>query len=238
MVTAFWDPANPVIGGLQEFLCGIDDYNHSPVLDNTYPLGPYLAMFLLGTVLAPMYLTAVKNVTLLAFLRRFAIVLLGLFVLGTILTSMYLLLIRKLFDPTIHGDWLGFFYPSKISALMPIYLAMGGAIFMAIVLWVDYFRRFGLLTFSLVVFGRTSFFAYVVQYFLIQGIPAAMGLTHSVGLWHYLLLMVIFTFFLFLICYGYARWKGIMSSEEYQILHERIRGGSCRNVEHITKGIA
>lgn len=237
-VTAFWDPASPVIKGLREFLCGINDLDPSPVLQNTYPLGPYLAMFLLGTVLGPFYQAAVWDRALVPFLKRLGVVLLGLFVLGMTLTLVYVLYLRTALDPAQYENLLAFFYPSKISALMPVYLAMGGAIFLVVALWVDLWHRFGPLTFSLVVLGRTSFFAYIVQYFLIQGVPTILDLTHSVRPWQYLPLVVFFTALMFLICYVYARSKGIISRGEYRILRERIRGLPQLEVMPLTKGVA
>lgn len=236
-VSAFWIPANPLMGGFQEFLCGIGDYNPSPVLDTAYPLGPCLAMFLLGTILGPMYQAAVGSGTLMPFLKRFAIVLSGLFVLGTAMTLAYVFCLRNVLDPVQHRSLLGFFYPSRVSVLMPVYLAVGGAILMAVVLSADHWRHFGPLTFALVVIGRTSFFAYVVQYFLIQGIPTTMGLTHSVRPWQFPPLMVFFAALMFLICYTYARWKGIVPPGEYNILREQIRGVSRPSMVRIREGV-
>ncbi len=220
-ITAFWHPDAVALGAAKELLFGIDDYDPSPTLFNVYAIFPYLSMFLFGTLLATPVVNAIRDAQVPRLVRRLFVLSAALFATGAAAVGGYMLLRRQL-DPQVHGDWLGFFFPSKITTLLPIYLAMA-TVLIALVIWrIEHQHRFAWLDFGLTVFGRTSLFAYISQYYLIQGAPAILGIVGAVPLWLFFPLMALFTLIMFVACYYYARLKQYVRTGDFQSIRERV----------------
>jgi uncharacterized membrane protein len=221
-IAAFWHPPVAGLGFAKEFLFGVNDYSAGYLL-STYPVGPYLAMFLLGTVLFPFVLEKVREGGPRKAIRGIASlspVLLGV---GGVAVAAYVGL-RSVLDAEKYADLLAFLYPSVTWARLPLYLSAGGLLLGA-VMWRSLCqRRYRRLDFALTIWGRTSLFTFVVQYFVIQAIPAALGWVGSVSIGLFGPLILVFAGILLLLSYAYARARGYVAAGEYRAIRACIEG--------------
>jgi hypothetical protein len=236
-IASFWHPEATALGFVKELLFGSNDYDSTPVLLNIYPMVPFLATFLLGTVLLPALLRRLEEggpKSAIMFLYRTSSVLLAL---GGIGVLAYLGL-HKLLDHQRHADILAFFYPSRVWTLLPLQCAVG-ALFLIFIIWRYLSRKqYSRLDFVLTVFGRTSLFAYVAQYFVIQAIPAAAGCAGAVPMLIWAPLVVLLAAVMFLVSFAYARFRGYVAEGEYRAVQASVSGPpvSCQVLERAANG--
>jgi len=221
LLATFWHPAIGGMGFAQEFLFGQNDYAKTTALLNVYPVGPYLAMFLLGTVLFPFVQRRIQEGGVGKAVRFLVVLCLALMVMGAAAVAVYVGL-RRALDAKEYADLLAFFYPTKTSALLPLYLAATGLL-LAVVLWWNLSqRRYTKLDFVLTVWGRTALFAFVVQYFVIQAIPTLLGWRGEVPIILCGPLVLVFCAILFLVSYAYARVRGYVAAGEYDAIRASL----------------
>lgn len=158
---------------VREVLFGINEEG-GHVLAYIPPLVPILGVFLLGSFVGDQFAAALEQNWLRRFIKRLAwstvaMTSICLFLLGLWLASKF--------------NWLGLgndvlrdmLYPHRYYSLLPLYLAICTGSFLLIVYWVEIKKRAGAVEEWMAVFGRTSLFTYVAQYYVIKGMPSLAG---------------------------------------------------------------
>ena len=222
-IAAFWHPQVAGLGIAKEFLFGANDYDSSTHLLNAYPVGPYLAVFLLGTVVFSFVQRRIRESGPKGAIRLVAGLSVAVLAVGGASVAAYLGM-RSALDAERYGDLLAFMYPSQTWGRLPLYLGATGLL-LAAVLW-RYLsrRRYTRLDFALTVWGRTSLFAFIVQYFVIQSIPAMLGWVGGVPVALLGPLVLAQVGILFLVSYAYARAKGYVTAGEYHTIRACVLG--------------
>ncbi len=158
---------------IKEFSFGVSQRgNH--LLGDTYPIIPLAGLFMIGTVLGSTFARSLIGGTLDQFvgtLRRSSVPLL---LLSGFLVGLWAL--GKLFSENAFGLVLKtLFYPEKLSSLLPFYIGFLFLILAYFIWKVEMRKDFGQMEKILALFGKTSLFTYVAQYFLVQAIPSLIG---------------------------------------------------------------
>lgn len=106
-------------------------------------------------------------------------------------------------------------YPSRTTTLLPGYLALLTLILAALTYVVDVQGHFDRVLWVLSVFGRTSLFAFVIQFLIVESGPAVIGLTGSLGPLGVLFLFSSSLVLVWLLSYLYGRVRGRVTDNDY-----------------------
>lgn len=228
----------PFLLVLRDFLFGVNPKG-THILSDAYPIVPLLGLFLVGTVLGNRFGAAFMRGTVQSFHRRIQRGILPSLSLSVPLVAIWML--HKVDPAGMESSYLAaVFFPDKLYSLLPFYWG----IFLAIVsyfIWkVEIRGSFGLIEKVLSVFGRTSLFTYVTQYFLVQTFPYFMGWQGELNIPQMLLFLSVGLTVLYLLSFTYEyiltryrRWKrpalqngSILSGQGPEIPAERrVIGG-------------
>ncbi len=215
-LVALWQPRSPAAQASQAFLFG--SQASAPPLDVTWPLVPWLGIFLLGSLVgravARAGAGAIPLPSLARDLRRVALLLVGV---GVALVGGFKLF-RVAFPSVLPPALVVALLPSGSTSLLPVYLGiLTGCL--AYLLWqIDLRGRYDRLAWVLSVFGRTSLFTYVVQFLFAQSLPAFLGLRgrlDAAGVLGFFAFAVSATW---VVAYSYARARGWVAPDDYRRL--------------------
>ncbi|MCG3110259.1 MAG: DUF1624 domain-containing protein [Candidatus Manganitrophus sp. SB1] len=164
---------SPILLVIKEFTFGVS-LRDNPLLGDTYPIVPLAGLFMIGTVLGNSFARSIVSETLGQFVRTLRRSIVPLILLSGFLVGLWAA--GKFFSEGLFGNTLKtLFYPEKLSSLLPFYIGVLFLILAYFVRKIEMEKNFGRFEKALALFGKTSLFTYVVQYFLVQTIPALIG---------------------------------------------------------------
>ncbi|MCG3117453.1 MAG: DUF1624 domain-containing protein [Candidatus Manganitrophus sp. SA1] len=164
---------SPILLVIKEFTFGVS-LRDNPLLGDTYPIVPLAGLFMIGTVLGNSLARSIVSETLGQFVRTLRRSIVPLILLSGFFVGLWAG--GKFFSEGLFGNTLKtFFYPEKLSSLLPFYIGVLFLILAYFVRKIEMEKNFGRFEKALALFGKTSLFTYVVQYFLVQTIPALIG---------------------------------------------------------------
>ncbi len=179
-----------------------------------WPLLPWLAVFILGGVVGsklPGYLGDAESLRRLSRdAIRWGLVL---FLASMLSVSCYWAL-RHVVDFPNTSVELRALYPRQTTGLMPGYLAVLCWMFAALQWRESYGERRGAWEWWLSVFGRTSLFVFVVQFFVVESIPAMFGWTGHLDWLQATTLFVLSAATMWSIGFGYGRIRGTIRDKD------------------------
>ncbi len=172
-----------------------------------YPLLPWLAVFLAGSALGELIAEAGgerrKFLALSGRLKWAASALLGA---GVVTVAVYKL--SRIAWPGLWNQaWLDAVKPDRTTVLFPLYI---GALLLllAFVIQRGYSRTgFGRLGWATSVLGRTSLFAFVIQFTIVWSLSAILGLRSSLSLVTLWPMFLLYVALIWSFCYAYGRWS-------------------------------
>ena len=106
-------------------------------------------------------------------------------------------------------------YPSRTTTLLPGYLALLALILAAVTYVVNVQGHFDRILWLLSVFGRTSLFAFVIQFLIVESGPAVLGLTGTLGPLGVLFLFSSSLVLVWLLSYLYGQLRGWITDNDY-----------------------
>lgn len=166
-------PASGSLLVVKEFLFGVNPRgNH--LLGDTYPVVPLLGLFLIATVLGNRFGGAIRKGEAEAFVKKLKYGAPLLMILSFFMVGLWAW--GKTHPAAAWSGWLRtLFYPEKLSSLLPFYL---GVVFLMLAYYVRKIEvrgKFGRVERTFALFGKTSLFTYVAQYFVVQTLPSLIG---------------------------------------------------------------
>jgi len=182
-----------------------------------FPLIPWLAIFLSGSfagyALACHKKGALEVSAMVKMINKG-----GLFlaVCGAVLVLGYKMLKMTLGDTWNHNIFLAI-YPGQTTTLLPVYLAALALLFAVFLKEIDISGRYNRFFWLLSVFGRTSLFTFVLQFAVVESVPALLGMKETLGLVGFIVLFVAGSMLIWLLAYLYGRWRGWISDNDYAI---------------------
>lgn len=182
---------------------------------NWSPLVPWLAIFLTGSfvgqALARVKQGTLKVSVLIHEMNRAGI---ALAVCGIILTTSY-----KLLKMTFGGVWSPnlflAIYPGQTTTLLPGYFAVLLWVLAALMQRIDISGRYDRFVWLLSIAGRTSLFTFVVQFAVVESVPALLGYKRSLGLTGFLFLFIVGQIIMWFLSYAYGRLRGWFQKNDY-----------------------
>lgn len=173
---------------IKEVLFGIHEEGEH-ILGFIQPLCPIMGIFLLGSFVGDRFAAALKESWLLRFTKRLAWSSVAMACICLFILSLWL--VFKFQWLSLRSDLLrDMFYPHRFYSLLPLYLSICMASFSLIVYRIEIQKRAGAVEEWVAVFGRTSLFTYVAQYYVIQGMPSLAGWKGSLSFLEWLLFVV------------------------------------------------
>ncbi len=214
---AFFHPDAAWLTGIKEALFGQLPGSTSPIRVDR-PLLPWMAMFLSGSLMGGLLASLKqKKLSIETLARRMKQVAIGLTLLGVVLTGGYKLF-AVMFEGQVSADFLDAIYPSRTTTLLPIYLAVLIWVFAFLIRHIDGRGRYDLPTWIFSVLGRTSLFVFVMQFAVIQSIPAMLGLKGKLNPWQTGLFFIVGYATCWLLSYTYGRLRGWIAPDDYKQL--------------------
>lgn len=210
LARAFWVPGDEVSAVLKVVLFGRVAGDHANVYI-TYPLVPWFAVFLAGSLLGAAVAAARGSVDagsrVVARMRTLAgrLALAGVLLVGFV----------KLSGLADAGPWHEVMRPDRATTLLPVYLA--GALIGCVALLVYGQREagFGRIAWAVSVFGRTSLFAFVAQYLLVWALPVRFGYQGRLGFGALFPACLAAFAVLWPLCFVYGRSRGRLALFDY-----------------------
>jgi uncharacterized membrane protein len=105
--------------------------------------------------------------------------------------------------------------PSQTTTMLPGYLAVLSWLLAALIHRIDVSGHYDRLAWFLSISGRTSLFTYVVQFIIVESVPALLGYKGALGLTGFILLFFIGLFIMTLLSYIYGRMRGWIMQNDY-----------------------
>lgn len=203
-IVAFILPARPPLVVVKEVLFGT--LGEPSVF--WWPLIPWLAIFSTGSFTGQA-LMGVKQGTLSisSFLR-------GLIKAGFVLATFSVVITAgyKLFKVAYGAYWSAnlfrAFYPDQTTTLLPGYFAVLAWLLAGLMYRIDVCGNFDFFLWFLSILGRTSLFTFIIQFAVVESVPALLGFTGSLGLEGYLFLFFAGLSIVWLMSYSYGRARG------------------------------
>ena len=194
-------PDSTVLSVSKDFLFGVNDEGRH-LLADAYPIVPLLGLFLIGTTLGGHFALALKAGALERFLARIRRLILSLAALSAGLVGIWAF--NKLNVGGLGNAYLKMiFFPDKLYSLLPLYLALFLSLALFFIRRIEIRKNFKRPEQILSLFGRTSLFTYVMQYFLVQTFPHFAGWQGALNIPQTLLFITISMTLLFVLSYYY-----------------------------------
>lgn len=217
IVVHLYNPDSTTLIVLKEVFFG-QAYGVPPAALVNFPLLPWLAVGLIGTVLGEaMGKVAKGELAGWVLTRRMNRVGVTLAVISVILVSIYVIVKGKL-GGTWDADTFRMIYPRNTSAFLPFHLALLLWTAAWLIRTVDTGHRHNRFTWLASVFGRTSLFCYATQWAVATSLPTLLGLRDKLALPEYIGATVAGVIVCWMICYWYGRWRGWIAPDDYAIL--------------------
>jgi len=225
LIRAFWVPTDPHWVIFQEAIFG--GLGLPKVF--WFPLMPWLAIFLAGSFIGHA-LARVRQGTLdipvlIGKMNKAGI---ALAVCSILLTFGYMIL-KMLFYGSLSPNLFLAMYPGQTTTLLPGYFAV---LLFLLATWMhrmDISGHYDRLAWLLSVFGRTSLFTYIVQFAVVESIPALLGFKGMLGLRGFTTLFITGTITMWLISYAYGRMRGWIHEDDYGESALRVRDAAGVN---------
>lgn len=206
-------PADPLWTTIQEATFGV------LVVPRVFwfPLVPWLAIFLSGSF-AGYALACHKKGTLEISATAKMINRGGFFlaVSGVLLVLGYKMLKIALGNTWNHNIFLAI-YPGQTTTLLPGYLAVLAFLLAGLVKQIDIFGHYNRLFWLLSVLGRTSLFTFVIQFAVVESVPAILGLKGALSLGGFLILFSAGLVVVWVFSYIYGRLRGWIPGNDYAV---------------------
>ncbi len=199
------------------------------------PLIPWFAIFLTGSFmgqsLALVRQGKLSYTDLLQTMYKTALILV---LISILLTSGY-----KLIKAAFIDDWnqniFSALYPKQTTSLLPCYLGLLYLIFAWLVHRIEIEGHYDRFVWFLSVFGRNALFTFIVQFAVVESLPALLGLRGRIGLTGFITLFIIGSCIVWLFSFAYGRMRGWVSEHDYaehiEIARSKLlppKGGSLR----------
>jgi len=219
LISAYFQPASGILLTLKIALFG--EIGHESNLLVTWPLVPWLAIFLSGGIIGEMLASVRKGkLTISALVYRMQKSAVILAVVGMVLTLGYKLL-KMQFGDIWNPHLFEVIYPSRTTSFLPIYLAVLLTVFSLLMVRIDSRHKYDRAAWFASIFGRTSLFTYVTQFAVVHTAPALLGLRGHLNLWQYAVLFVVGVFVTWIMSYTYGRLRGWITVDDYARLAGR-----------------
>lgn len=135
--------------------------------------------------------------------------------------------LRAIYASKSHADLLYALYPRRTTLLLPAYFAILVWLFAGFLYVNNVKKHFTRAQWILTVIGRTSLFVFMVQYLIVEDIPAFFGFAGSLNISSALLLFFIGSIVVWSCAYLYGRWRGWVSRGDYLKCVAFIQRGIC-----------
>ncbi len=214
---AYYHPSVTAMKIVKEVLFGtiITD---TAILQLDWPVVPWLAIFLSGTLLGEALAKVRKNLLLATVLqKRLRVIAIGLAVAGVILTAAYKMVKSQYADVLSPGLILAI-YPTRTTSLLPIYLGVLVFVFLFLQQQIDIRGKYNRIAWCVSVFGRTSLFTFVQQFVVVWTIPALLGLKGRLGPLQFLFFLPVALAICWVLSYSYGRLRGRIAAADYDLL--------------------
>ncbi|MBI3802677.1 MAG: acyltransferase family protein [Nitrospirae bacterium] len=165
---------------VREFLFGVN-FQGNHLLSDTYPMVPLFGLFLTATVLGNRFGQAVRGGRTEGFVKELKKRIAPLLLLSFLMVGLWAWGKRHPESP-LSGILRMVFYPEKLSALLPFYIAIFFLILAYYIQKIEVQGKFGPMERLFALFGRISLFTYVAQYFVVQTFPSLLGWRNSMNL--------------------------------------------------------
>ncbi|HMK56996.1 MAG TPA: hypothetical protein VK448_10210, partial [Dissulfurispiraceae bacterium] len=133
--------------------------------------------------------------------------------------SIVFVLVYELLKIKFATDWdpqiFSALFPNQTGLLLPGYFGALIWLFIIGVRRIHYSGQYSRSLWVLSVFGRTSLFTYVVQFAVVESIPALLGYTGKLGVAGFLFLFTIGLIVIFVISFSYGRMRGWLKENDY-----------------------
>ncbi len=175
--------SDPYWQAVKEMLFGLDTSKpDNNVLTDTYAIIALSGMLMIGSFFGERYAQAVKNGSLAAYARALVIICVPLMALSTVLLGIW-----GGFKTGILGEsdfMRDLLYANRAFSLFPAYLAMYLGTF-AFWIWRSHLRQAdnAVVDRVLTIFGKTSLFTYVMQYYVVTTLPYVLGIQKKLPFW-------------------------------------------------------
>jgi uncharacterized membrane protein len=179
VLKAFWLPTGPAQTLLKEVLVGQSVSAWHPVL--LYPVLPWLGVFLAGSVLGASLAAAAADSGLRALGSRVQRAGTTLVLTGVSATAVYKVA-RAVRADLWSPAFLEAVHPDRTTILFPLYVGVLLWIFAWLIRCSQRPQGFGRAAWFVSVLGRTSLFAFVVQFAIVWSLPAVLGWRNRVTL--------------------------------------------------------
>jgi uncharacterized membrane protein len=193
-----------------------------------FPLVPWMAIFLTGSFAGKSLVCLKKGALDISALVR------GMKNAGIILAVCGVVLIigYKMLKLTFGSDWSRnlflAIYPGQTTTLLPVYLAVLALLFSALLQRIDMYGQYNRLFWLLSILGRTSLFTFVVQFAVVESVPAILGFKGSLGLTGFIVLFVSGMTVMWILANLYGRMRGWISVNDYEVCVNAAKAVSQR----------
>lgn len=165
--------SSPFLLIIKELFFGFSPFGNR-LLGDTYPMIPLAGLFMIGTVLGNSFARSFVGGNLDSFVRAVQRSIAPLMLLSGFLIGLWAF--GKLYSESVFGRALKIvFYPEKLSSLLPFYIGLLLLILIYFIRKIEIQKQVGRVEKAFALFGKTSLFTYVAQYFLVQTIPSLIG---------------------------------------------------------------
>lgn len=177
-------------------------------------LVPWFSIFLTGSFLGQaMALLKQGALSISALIHRMKWVGLILIFLSLILTVGYKILKMMLGD--MSPQLFIAIYPGQTTTLLPGYLGVITLLLAIIIYRIEILKKYDRFVWFLTIMGRTSLFCYVVQFAVVESIPALFGYKGILGFSGFLIFFVMGLIIMNYISYAYGRLRGWIQKDDY-----------------------
>ncbi len=183
-----------------------------------WPLVPWLAIFLSGSF-GGEYLARVQRKEIDIHILVKQIMRAGV---ALLIFCILLILGYKVLKTTYATEWsadvfLRVLYPRQTTALLPGYFAILLFLLTALIHRIDISGNYNRLFWVLSILGRTSLFTFVLQFVVVESIPALLGLKGTLGIGGFLILFALGSTTVWMLAYLYGRVRGWITESDYAL---------------------
>ncbi len=207
-------PNSALLGTVEAFLFELDGTQQT-WLQVGWPLVPWLAIFLCGSVVGEMYYKMREGLLSyqVASQRLFRIAITLGFSGVMFFAAFELLKSTNPFSWSDHTFIL--LYPARTTFMLPLYIGLIFGLVSLLISSVEGNRTYNRVYWMLSIFGRTSLFAFVTQFLILWTIPALLGLKARLDFAQLLLAFALAAVLCWGLSYSYARFRGRAVKNDY-----------------------
>jgi uncharacterized membrane protein len=201
---AFILPSNPLLFILKEAMFG----GLAEPKIFWFPVLPWLAIFLTGSYVGQALCEQRKGRLELCLIVRRLNWAGGILAVSCVLLTVGYKALKMQFLNKWSPNIFQAIYPSQTTTLLPGYLAVLVWLLAVFIKRVDIMGRYDRPAWLLAIFGRTSLFTYVIQFAIVESIPASLGLKGTLSLEGFVSLFIVGMLATGIVSYTYGRLSG------------------------------